>query len=81
MRRHESSKSNICTVDLGVNVAGIRVEVSVHYSGRSVVFVNEAATGIKRCLETRPQLKKYFNQLGLVNLQERVRFLEKTLFR
>jgi len=37
IRRHESSKSNICTEGVGVNVAGISVEVSVHYLGRSAV--------------------------------------------
>lgn len=38
MRRHESSKSKICTEGVCVYVAGISVEVSVHYPGRSVAL-------------------------------------------
>ena len=52
MRRHESSKSNICTEGVGVYVAGISAEVSVHYSGRS------AALSTKRLLTPRGVRKK-----------------------
>ena len=38
MRRHKSSKSNICTEGVGVYAAGISVEVSVHYPGRSAAL-------------------------------------------
>jgi hypothetical protein len=36
MRRHISSKSCTCTEGVGVDVAGISVEVGAHYPGRSV---------------------------------------------
>lgn len=52
MRRQESSESNICTEGVGVNVAGISVEVSVHYPGRS------AALSTKRLLASRGARKK-----------------------
>jgi len=37
MRRPKDSKSNICTEGVDVYVAGISVEVGVHYPGRPVV--------------------------------------------
>ena len=36
MRRQISSKSDTCTEGVGVDAAGISVEVGVHYPGRSV---------------------------------------------
>jgi len=38
MRRHKDSKSNICTECVDVYVAGISVEVSAHYPGRSAAL-------------------------------------------
>ena len=52
MRSHKSSKSNICPEGVGVYVAGINAEVSVHYPGRSV------ALSTKRLLASRGVRKK-----------------------
>ena len=52
MRRQLSSKSNICTEDVGVDVAVISRELSVHYSGRS------AALSTKRLFASRGAEKR-----------------------
>ena len=52
MRSPLSSKPNFCPEGVGVDVAGISAEVSVHYSGRSAVL------STKRLLASRGAEKK-----------------------
>ena len=42
MRRQQDSKSSSCTETAEVDVAGISVEVSAHYPGRSPVVFRRA---------------------------------------
>ena len=47
MRRRLSSKSDICTESMDVDVAGISGKVNAHYPGRSAVLLY--ATHSARC--------------------------------
>jgi len=56
MRRPLSSKSNTCTEGAGVDAAGIRVKVGVHYPGRSERL--PCATRVERRGDERPEVSR-----------------------
>ena len=69
MRRHKSSKSHICTEGVGVYVAGISVEVSVHYSGRSAEVLRNQLTMLRSIGRTKQKSAEGI----VVNVQARRR--------